>query len=865
MKEASPLRQQVSGSVYSSTRDLDVVFEETEQTVYHQFQRPKVSELPSSRRPRAGTMPSFIQTEVNNRPSSSAALLLTIESGRHRSGSLNLPQPSPSSSFWNLRHDAPLSPSSEQLLQNDSDFSIARTMRSLGLQEEEEEEEKEHQNSLFHHQSPPEFHMPSRSLLSGTNRNRSYSVNATAIYENNERLNSNNTPLPFASPLEGFTRQQQNRPRASSMGRADAGRLPPPQIGLWTQPIQQRSSPLVSMREEDALSLGDSELLANIYEPTTTTTITTTTNNTAEKPYLNYSQSTPTFRENSSQLSTRSLWVGNIDHTITVELLTLVFSAFGSIESVRLLVEKECGFVNFYQVEDAVRAKEEVLTRMGGRIGACIVRIGFGKADAAAVTETNVLQPTRALWLGNIPGNTTPTSLQNLFQKYGNIESVRVLSHKNCGFINFESTDSAIAARDALLQNEIAAQGFTSARVGFAKIPPPPPLVTNNKNSTSSSSSSSSVVNEETTATDTTSLWQNDLVQIMTQFNVPKDICLSYVKDLKVSSVYFDSIRAVPELSANRQFDAARLRDMRKRADSASKGNEEAEAIAQECMQDIAEISSDYIGNTVVQRLFEKCSEDTKTQMLEKIGPHLAAISIHKNGTWATQKMIDLAKTPEQVNLISQYLKPYIPPLLLDQFGNYAVQCCLRLGQQTQFIFDAMVEKVMIISQGRFGARSMRGILESEFISDNQQRFVASSLCQNALALATNANGALLLSWLIESTQIDGRMHVLATRLAPHLAQLCVHKLGSQIIYKLINQTVDEDAQTLLLEALSQESVLSEVLADQVRGLVFIQKVLTLLSSLQKHQLSHQVCKELEKFDSPSHRKLSDLLLESES
>lgn len=130
----------------------------------------------------------------------------------------------------------------------------------------------------------------------------------------------------------------------------------------------------------------------------------------------------------------------------------------------------------------------------------------------------------------------------------------------------------------------------------------------------------------------------------------------------------------------------------------------------------------DYIGNTVVQRLFEKCTEETKTKMLERIAPHLAAISIHKNGTWATQKIIDLAKTPEQIQLISRYLKPYIPPLLLDQFGNYAVQCCLRLGSdKTQFIFDSMVEKLMNIAQGRFGARSMRGILESEFVTENQK------------------------------------------------------------------------------------------------------------------------------------------------
>lgn len=66
----------------------------------------------------------------------------------------------------------------------------------------------------------------------------------------------------------------------------------------------------------------------------------------------------------------------------------------------------------------------------------------------------------------------------------------------------------------------------------------------------------------------------------------------------------------MPELNSNRQFDAARLRDMRKRADSASKGKEEAEAIALECMDDIAEISS---GNIVV--VLEKSRPNTKSHI----------------------------------------------------------------------------------------------------------------------------------------------------------------------------------------------------------------------------------------------------------
>jgi hypothetical protein len=38
-----------------------------------------------------------------------------------------------------------------------------------------------------------------------------------------------------------------------------------------------------------------------------------------------------------------------------------------------------------------------------------------------------------------------------------------------------------------------------------------------------------------------------------------------------------------------------------------------------------------------------------KTKMLQIIVPHLASIGVHKNGTWAAQKIIELANTKEQV------------------------------------------------------------------------------------------------------------------------------------------------------------------------------------------------------------------------
>lgn len=102
--------------------------------------------------------------------------------------------------------------------------------------------------------------------------------------------------------------------------------------------------------------------------------------------------------------------------------------------------------------------------------------------------------------------------------------------------------------------------------------------------------------------------------------------------------------------------------------------------------------------------------------MLVKIAPHLAQIGIHKNGTWAVQKIIQTVQTPEEHDIVTKSLQPFTPALLLNdcelagfpsQFivyladlsllssvGNYVVQGALRFGSPlTDFIFDAMVDR----------------------------------------------------------------------------------------------------------------------------------------------------------------------------
>lgn len=194
----------------------------------------------------------------------------------------------------------------------------------------------------------------------------------------------------------------------------------------------------------------------------------------------------------------------------------------------------------------------------------------------------------------------------------------------------------------------------------------------------------------------------------------------------------------------------------------------------------------DYIGNVVIQKLMEKCTDPQRLQLIENISSRMANLGIHKNGTWAVQKIIDCAKTTPQIDAIVKALKPYTPVLLLDQFGNYVIQCCLRLGtQKNQFIFDAMQAKCWELGQGRFGARAMKACLESQYTTKRQQKQVSLAIVQNCVQLSMNSNGSILMTWLFDMSQLAGRYRAVAPLMQQHIILLCSHKLSVSTIFKL--------------------------------------------------------------------------------
>lgn len=464
------------------------------------------------------------------------------------------------------------------------------------------------------------------------------------------------------------------------------------------------------------------------------------------------------------------------------------------------------------------------------------------------------VQVSRSLWIGSIPNSTTMSSLDAIFNRYGPIESTRVLTHKNCGFVNFEMIEHAVRARQVLNGKEIF-PGAGPVRIGFAKAPTasvsltpvqnntPPPGANGNTDAGPSqgqdaSGSPTGSVNAQNTlnlpAADRLTELKPDILQIVLEFGGQQSDLTAISANID-SAIRYDRVEKeippIPEASATRMYDAPRLRDIRKRIDNGACGLQEIEQIAIDMLPEIAELSSDYLGNTVVQKLFEFCSEQTKEQMLTCIAPHLAEIGVHKNGTWAAQKIIEVCKTETQIRLIVDSLRPYTVPLFLDQYGNYVLQCCLRFGPPyNDYIFETMLSQLWEIAQGRFGARAMRACLEAHHATKNQQRMMAAAISLHSVQLAQNTNGALLLTWLLDTCTFPRRRSVLAPRLIPHLVQLCTHKVAYLTVLKVINQRNEPEARDMVLKALfltPNDSVLEQILCDQTSGVTLIFKILT--------------------------------------
>ncbi|XP_055808129.1 polyadenylate-binding protein 7-like [Solanum dulcamara] len=148
-----------------------------------------------------------------------------------------------------------------------------------------------------------------------------------------------------------------------------------------------------------------------------------------------------------------SLYVGDLHHDVSDGQLFDFFSEFKSIASVRVCRDSSTGrslcygYVNFVSPQDAIRAIE---VKNNSILNGKVIRVSWSlrDPDARRSGKGNV-------FIKNISDNIDNAKLQEMFQKFGNILSCKIVTSeegksKGYGFVQFGSEESADAAIEKL-------------------------------------------------------------------------------------------------------------------------------------------------------------------------------------------------------------------------------------------------------------------------------------------------------------------------------------------------------------------------------------------------------------------------------
>jgi RNA recognition motif-containing protein len=466
-------------------------------------------------------------------------------------------------------------------------------------------------------------------------------------------------------------------------------------------------------------------------------------------------------------VESRSLWLGNVDPTVTEGEIRATFESFGAIENVRILPAKECAFVNFYEMDAAITARNAM---QGKPLGNMILRIGFGKIadnprDPSTITQNSNAsslahqnesqQQPRSVWIGNLAPEVTADLLMLHFNAFGPIESCRILESKNCAFVNFYTIEAASMAKIKMNGAQI---GCSTIKTGNAK------ENTSNNNNVNNNS------------------FSNGISDCVERNNTKPAITFA--------SIASCNNQTSPEGLIKSPIDGSQLREFRKVIEGCP---EEIPGILDELIDrgDLKELSVDSYGNILLQKIIERAAETEQALILKQLHQGIVEIAKNKNGTWVIQKLITSAASPSIQNGVIDELHERIIEMLEDQFGNYVIQCILTTLNPDYEAVRGIVEKIIQnprkLAIGKFSSRALKSILDASNSTD-RQKLIAQAVAKEAVLLSVDPNGAVVIQWILDS-DLPGKIGLITGQLQGRLAQVALTKQGSVIVARILGSS----------------------------------------------------------------------------
>jgi len=196
---------------------------------------------------------------------------------------------------------------------------------------------------------------------------------------------------------------------------------------------------------------------------------------------------------------------------------------------------------------------------------------------------------------------------------------------------------------------------------------------------------------------------------------------------------------------------------------------------------------TDPFGNYLFQKILEKVDEVQRTSILELVRDQLVDAALNLHGTRSVQRMVELCKSPEQLDMVTRSLSRDVVRLCVDANGNHVIQRALQhLGDhEKDFIFNAVSEACVDVSTHRHGCCVMQRCLDAATME--QRKVLVNEIGKNCLQLMQDPYGNYVVQYVLDRCSGEEIRPVTACPLG-RIGSLSVQKYSSNVIEKCLEK-----------------------------------------------------------------------------
>ena len=206
----------------------------------------------------------------------------------------------------------------------------------------------------------------------------------------------------------------------------------------------------------------------------------------------------------------------------------------------------------------------------------------------------------------------------------------------------------------------------------------------------------------------------------------------------------------------------------------------------------------DPFANYMYQKLLEFAAPEQRVQMLQAVQDSLLVASLNLRGTRSVQKHIEMGgRDRQQRDIIAAELAPYVTKLSMDTNGNHVVQRMLQHLDRCEFVCEAIIKDLLIVTRHRHGCCVVQRSLDA---ADSAHRTaLVAKIEEHALQLMQDPFANYTVQYVIENGHPGEGLRIVAL-IRGKIESLSKQKFSSNVVERgiaaappdLLQQFVDE-------------------------------------------------------------------------